>query len=49
MKKKIPARERWLYRNKEARASVRLGLNQAAEGKGVKIRSFAKYADVRID
>lgn len=47
--KKIPARERWLYRNKAALASVLLGLKQSAEGKHVKMRSFAKYANLKLD
>ena len=32
----IPEREAWLYENKEAVASVRRGLNQAASGKFAK-------------
>ncbi len=45
----IPAAEAWLYKNKEALASVRQGLKEAAEGKLSKPRSFAKYADLEID
>jgi hypothetical protein len=40
----IPASEAWLYRNPKALASVRRGLQEAAEGKAVTIGSFAKYA-----
>jgi hypothetical protein len=32
----IPEREAWLYENKDALASVRRGLNQAASGKFAK-------------
>ena len=45
----IPAAEAWLYKNKEALASVRRGLKESAEGKTVKMPSFAKYADLDID
>lgn len=45
----IPASEAWLYKNKEALASVRQGLKESAEGKRVKMRSFAKYADEEIE
>jgi hypothetical protein len=41
----IPASEAWLYRNPEALASVRRGLQQAAEGKTISLGSFARYAD----
>ena len=41
----IPASEAWLYRNPEALARVRRGLQEAAEGKAVFIGSFAQYAD----
>jgi len=41
----IPASEAWLYRNPEALASVRRGLQQAAEGKTIYLGSFAQYAD----
>jgi hypothetical protein len=40
----IPASEAWLYRNPEALARVRRGLQEAAEGK-VAHASFAKYTD----
>ena len=33
----IPARERWLYKNPEALASLRQGLKELAEGKFVKL------------
>lgn len=45
----IPASEAWLYKNKEALASVRQGLKEASEGKLVKMRSFAKYANDEIE
>ena len=41
----IPAREAWLYRNPEALASLRRGLQESAEGKTVSLGSFAQYAD----
>lgn len=41
----IPASEAWLYRNPEALASVRRGLQEAAEGKTISLGSFARYAD----
>jgi hypothetical protein len=41
----IPASEAWLYRNPEALASVRRGLQQAVEGKTISLGSFARYAD----
>ncbi len=41
----VPASEAWLYRNPEALASVRRGLQQAAEGKTISLGSFARYAD----
>ncbi|MFL6196065.1 MAG: hypothetical protein ACJ75H_17935 [Thermoanaerobaculia bacterium] len=37
--------EAWLYRNPEALAVVRRGLQESAEGKAVFIGSFASYAD----
>jgi len=39
-----PASEVWLYRNPKALASVRQGLQEAAEGKAVSIGWFAEYA-----
>jgi len=41
----IPASEAWLYKNPEAMASVRRGLDQAAKGKGRCLGSFAKHAE----
>jgi len=41
----IPASEAWLYRNPKAIQAVRLGLQEAAEGKSVYAGSFAQYAD----
>lgn len=40
----VPASEAWLYRNPEALAAVRRGLQEAAEGKTVSLGSFASYA-----
>lgn len=45
----FPAAEAWLYKNKEALASVLQGLKESAEGRTSKLRSFAKYANVEID
>jgi hypothetical protein len=41
----IPASESWLYRNPEAIAAVRRGLQEAAEGKAVSVGSFAVGID----
>jgi len=43
----IPASESWLYRNPDALAAVRCGLQEAAEGKSVYAGSFAVYVDER--
>jgi hypothetical protein len=40
-----PDSEAWLYRNPQALAAVRTGLQEAAEEKAVSLGSFAKYAD----
>ncbi len=39
----IPAREHWIYKNPEAMAALEQGLREAAEGKVVRMPSFAKY------
>lgn len=41
----IPASEVWLFRNRKAAASVRRGLEEAAEGKARTAGSFARFAD----
>lgn len=41
----VPASEAWLYRNPEALAAVRRGLQESAEGKTVSLGSFAQYFD----
>ena len=45
----IPAREKWLFQNKEAKAAVREGLRQAAEGRTRSRGSFARFANDEID
>jgi hypothetical protein len=40
----IPTSEAWLYRDPEALASVRRGLQEAAEGKTIFLGSFARHA-----
>ncbi len=45
----IPTREAWLYKNKEALASVMKGIKEAAEGKLVKLPSLAKHAHDKLD
>jgi hypothetical protein len=45
----VPLHEAWLYRDPEALASVRRGLQQAATGKVRQLESFAKYADDEIE
>jgi hypothetical protein len=45
----IPARERWLYDNKEALASVMRGLEDSAAGRVSYLGSFEEYADEEID
>jgi hypothetical protein len=41
----VPASEAWLYRNPQALAVVRRGLQEAAEGRTISLGSFASYAD----
>lgn len=45
----VPLHEAWLYRNPKALASVRKGLQQAAEGNLRQLESFAQYADDEIE
>jgi len=39
----IPAREAWLFENKEALASVKRGLKQSAAGETRSLGSFSKF------
>ena len=45
----LPENQRWLWQNPEALAMVQRGIQQAAEGKGRYLGSFAQYADLEID
>ena len=45
----IPESELWLFKNKEAAASVRKGLKEAGEGKLVKRASYAKHAEDQLE
>ena len=45
----VSRQEAWLYKNPEALASVRRGLQDAAEGKVHDLGSFAEFADDEID
>ncbi len=45
----IPAREKWLFENKAALASVRRGLAQSGKGEVRARGSFAKFADEKDD
>jgi len=41
----IPKQEKWLFENQVALASVKRGLQQAADGQTHDLGSFAKYAE----
>lgn len=41
----IPAREKWLFDNPVALSAVKVGLDQAAAGKGVYLGGFSQYLD----
>jgi len=41
----LPAREAWLFKNKEVLASVEKGLKESAAGKTRSLGSFAKHLD----
>lgn len=45
----IPAREKWLYENKEALKGIQRGLKDAAEGRVSKKGSFSRFADDEIE
>ena len=45
----IPAREKWLFENKDALDAVRDGLTQAAEGRTGSRGSFSSHANEEID
>ena len=41
----LPAREAWLFKNKEALASVEKGLKESVAGKTKSLGSFAKHLE----
>ena len=41
----IPAREHWIFKNPEALAKLDQGLRDVAEGRVIRMPSFAQYAD----
>jgi predicted transcriptional regulator len=41
----VPASEAWLYRNPEAIAAVRRGLQEAAKGRAASVGSFEAYVN----
>ncbi len=41
----VPATEKWLFKNPDARESVRRGLADAAEGRVADRGSFSEYAE----
>ena len=45
----IPKNELWLHNNKEALASVKMGIEQAKEGKLKTRKSYSEFADTEID
>ncbi|MGK7935385.1 MAG: hypothetical protein AB4206_06220 [Xenococcaceae cyanobacterium] len=45
----IPEKEIWLWKNKSARLSLKLGLEEAEAGETQDLGSFAEYADLDID
>lgn len=45
----IPAREKWLFENKDALNSVRAGLIQSKESRTRSRGSFARFANGEID
>lgn len=45
----IPAREKWLFDNKNSLNAVREGLSQAGEGRTLSRGSFAGFANEEID
>jgi len=45
----IPAAEAWLYKNPQALAMVREGLEEAKSGKTIKGKSFSKHANDPIE
>ncbi len=44
----VHEREAWLYRNPDALASVRRGIEQSKRGKGKYLGPFAEFADLEV-
>lgn len=46
---KVDSKEAWIYKNREALALLEQGLKDATEGKVVKRKSYAEFADMDLN